>query len=60
MPSTPKPARKQVSVSIDADLAAWLNEEAGRRMVGVALLVDAALRDLKATIPVADPGFVPA
>jgi len=46
-----KPNRKQVSVSIDADLAAWLIAEAGQRRVGVAFLVEAALTDLKAGIP---------
>jgi len=42
-----KTPRKQVSVTIDADLATWLEEEAERRMVAPAYLVQRALTDLR-------------
>lgn len=47
MPKSKTP-RKQVSVTIDADLATWLEEEAERRMVSPAYLVSRALRFMRA------------
>lgn len=54
MPTTPKIIRVQLAVTIDPELIAWVREEAARRLIGTSLLVEHAIRNLKATIPPAD------
>jgi len=51
---TPNTKKTQVSVTIDTDLAEWLDSEADRRMVGKAYLVERALRGLRVSLPPAE------
>lgn len=48
---TEKAQKQQVSVTIDAALATWLEEEADKRAVGKAYLVERALRNLRMDLP---------
>lgn len=57
-PSGPPPARRSLTVRIDADLLDWLEAEQDRRLVGRRLLVETALRLLREAIDRA-PDLVP-